>query len=26
VYRIIAVKEILNNSGSYGFHLRPKDL
>ncbi|MFZ6052632.1 lytic transglycosylase domain-containing protein [Halocola ammonii] len=26
VYRILAVKEILNNSGNYGFHLRPKDL
>lgn len=26
VYRILAVKEILNNSGNYGFHMRPKDL
>lgn len=26
VFRIIAVKEILNNSSKYGFHLRPKDL
>ena len=26
VYRILAIKEILNNSGDYGFVLRPKDL
>lgn len=26
VYRIIAIKEILNNSSDYGFVLRPKDL
>ncbi len=26
VYRILAVKEILNNAGKYGFRVRPKDL
>jgi len=26
VYRIMAVKEILNNAGKYGFRVRPKDL
>ncbi len=26
VYRAIAIKEILNNSSKYGFHLREKDL
>lgn len=26
VFRIMAVKEILNNSSKYGFHIRPKDL
>ena len=26
VYRILAVKEILNNAGTYGFRVRPKDL
>ena len=26
VYRILAVKEIMNNAGKYGFRVRPKDL